>query len=357
MEKTLIYHYTSLSHIIEIFRTGKLLTSQTEKMLKVKKPALWFTTNSKWEYSAFKRFNDGKKEFDLNTPEEFEKYIGCARFVTNLNSLFVTFAKYKHKSKVNPLLWDKMAEIGKSKGADPSEWYATFSPMSVNNLDIEIYEDESRKTIISKFFFLRQQINRKSSDRANFCLADFVAPKKTGIKDYIGAFVVTAGEEIEKISQNFDRVNDDYNSILVKSLGDRIAEALAEKTHEDVRKIYWGYSKNEKLNNEELIKEKYHGIRPAPGYPACPDHTEKTTLFEMLEIKNNLKIELTESFAMTPTSSVAGLYFSHPNSSYFGIGKIGEDQVEDYAKRKGDTKKNVEKWLGPSLSYSSKKVA
>jgi hypothetical protein len=120
---------------------GKLFTSQTEKMLKVKKPGLWFTTNSKWEYSAFKRFNDGKKEFDLNTPEEFEKYIGCARIVTNLNSLFVTFAKYKHKSKVNPLLWDKMAEIGKSKGADPAEWYATFTPMSINNLDIEIYEN------------------------------------------------------------------------------------------------------------------------------------------------------------------------------------------------------------------------
>ncbi len=140
MEKTLLYHYTSLSHLIEIFKTGKLLTSQTEKMLKVKKPGLWFTTNSQWEYSAFKRFNDGKKEFDLNTPEEFEKYIGCARLITNLNSLFVTFAKYKHKSKVNPLLWDKMAEIGKSKGADPTEWYATFSPMSINNLDIEVYE-------------------------------------------------------------------------------------------------------------------------------------------------------------------------------------------------------------------------
>ena len=141
MEKTLIYHYTSLSHLIEIFKVGKLHTSQTEKMLKVKKPGLWFTTNSNWEHSAFKRFNDGKKEFDLNTPEEFEKYIGCARLVTNLNSLFVTFAKYKHKSKVNPLLWDKMAEIGKSKGADPSEWYATFSPLSINNLDIEIYEN------------------------------------------------------------------------------------------------------------------------------------------------------------------------------------------------------------------------
>ena len=140
MEKTLLYHYTSLSHLIEIFKTGKLLTSQTEKMLKVKKPGLWFTTNSKWEYSAFKRFNDGNKEFDLNTPEEFEKYIGCARLVTNLNSLFVTFAKYKHKSKVNPLLWDKMAEIGKSKGADPTEWYATFSPMSINTLDIEVFE-------------------------------------------------------------------------------------------------------------------------------------------------------------------------------------------------------------------------
>ena len=141
MEKTFLYHYTSLSHLIEIFKTGKLLTSQTEKMLKVKKPGLWFTTNSQWEYSAFKRFNDGKKEFDLNTPEEFEKYIGCARLITNLNSLFVTFAKYKHKSKVNPLLWDKMAEIGKSKGADPTEWYATFSPMSINNLDIEVFEE------------------------------------------------------------------------------------------------------------------------------------------------------------------------------------------------------------------------
>ena len=141
MDKTLIYHYTSLSHLIEIFRVGKVLTSQTEKMLKVKKPGLWFSTNSKWEHSAFKRFNDGKKEFDLNTPEEFEKYIGCARLVTNLNSLFVTFAKYKHKSKVNPLLWDKMAEIGKSKGADPTEWYATFSPISINNLDIEVYEN------------------------------------------------------------------------------------------------------------------------------------------------------------------------------------------------------------------------
>ena len=141
MEKTLLYHYTSLSHLIEIFRVGKLLTSQTEKMLKVKKPGLWFTKNQEWEFSAFKRFNDGKKEFDLNTPEEFEKYIGCARLKTNLNSSFVTFAKYKHKSKVNPLLWDKMAEIGKSKGADPSEWYATFSPLSIHNLEIEIYED------------------------------------------------------------------------------------------------------------------------------------------------------------------------------------------------------------------------
>jgi flagellar biosynthesis GTPase FlhF len=141
MEKTLLYHYTSLSHLIEIFKVGKVLTSQTEKMLKVKKPGLWFSTNNKWEYSAFKRFNDGNKEFDLNTPEEFEKYIGCARLVTNLNSLFVTFAKYKHKSKVNPMLWEKMAEIGKSKGADPTEWYATFSPMSINNLDIDVYEN------------------------------------------------------------------------------------------------------------------------------------------------------------------------------------------------------------------------
>ena len=255
-------------------------------------------------------------------------------------------------------LWNDAQKMLKRMSSEfnlkPKSVIGFWSANSVDD-DIEVYFDEKRDKVFKKLFFLRQQIDRKSSKRANYCLSDFIAPKKTGLKDYIGAFVVTAGREIENLSKKFDKLNDDYNSILVKSLGDRIAEALAEKTHQDVRQEYWGYSKNEDLNNDELIKENYIGIRPAPGYPACPDHTEKKTLFEMLKINNNLKIELTESFAMTPTSSVAGLYFSHPESSYFGLGKIGKDQVKDYAKRKGNSLKNVEKWLGPILSYSSKK--
>ena len=141
MEEIKLYHYTSISHLIEIFRTGKLKLSQTDKMLKVKKPGLWFSTNSEWEYSAFKRFNDGKKEFDLNKPEEFEKYIGCARLITKLDSRFVTYAKYKYKSKAHPLVWEKIGELGRSKGSNPEEWYATFSPINVDNLDIEVYDN------------------------------------------------------------------------------------------------------------------------------------------------------------------------------------------------------------------------
>jgi len=209
MEKTLLYHYTSLSHLIEIFKTGKLLTSQTEKMLKVKKPGLWFTTNSKWEYSAFKRFNDGKKEFDLNTPEEFEKYIGCARLVTNLNSLFVTFAKYKHKSKVNPLLWDKMAEIGKSKGANPTEWYATFSPMSINNLDIEVYEG-------GEWFKLKKENGEFDSDLFNRNL------EKT--------FVFKKGKEMEEKMMKEVELNKEKDNLNIeKPIEEKVEPVVEEK--------------------------------------------------------------------------------------------------------------------------------
>ena len=212
MEKTLLYHYTSLSHLIEIFKTGKVLTSQTEKMLKVKKPGLWFSTNSKWEYSAFKRFNDGKKEFDLNTPEEFEKYIGCARLVTNLNSLFVTFAKYKHKSKVNPLLWDKMAEIGKSKGADPTEWYATFSPMSINNLDIEVYED-------GEWFKLKKENGEFDSELFNRNL------EKT--------FVFKKGKEMEeKMMKEMPKKQEVVEEKIEEVVDEKIEEVVEEKVEE-----------------------------------------------------------------------------------------------------------------------------
>ena len=216
MEKTLLYHYTSLSHLIEIFKTGKLLTSQTEKMLKVKKPGLWFSTNSKWEYSAFKRFNDGKKEFDLNTPEEFEKYIGCARLITNLNSLFVTFAKYKHKSRVNPLLWDKMAEIGKSKGGDPSEWYATFSPMSVNNLDIEVYEG-------GEWFKLKKENGEFDTDLFNRNL------EKT--------FVFKKGKEMEeKMMKEVALSDKNDNSNIEKQIIEKVEPVVEEKVEPVVEK-------------------------------------------------------------------------------------------------------------------------
>ena len=169
--------------------------------------------------------------------------------------------------------------------------------------------------------------------------------------------MVTAGDGIEKLSKEYENKKDDYNAIMVKALGDRIAEALAEMMHAEGRKKYWGYAKEENLSNEQLIKETYRGIRPAPGYPACPDHTEKTTLFELLEVSKNLRVKLTESFAMSPASSVSGLYFSHPDASYFGVGKINKDQVLDYAKRKGVALEEIEKWLGPNLSYSPKKAA
>jgi hypothetical protein len=229
MEKTLIYHYTSLSHLIEIFRVGKVLTSQTEKMLKVKKPGLWFSTNSKWEHSAFKRFNDGKKEFDLNTPEEFEKYIGCARLVTNLNSLFVTFAKYKHKSKVNPLLWDKMAEIGKSKGADPTEWYATFSPISINNLDIEVYEN-------GEWYNLKKEGGEFDSDLFNRNL------EKT--------FVFKQGKEMEEKMLKEQQAN---QPIAVKKDNESNAP-IEEKVIEE--KVFEKEVIEEKVFDKEVIEEK-----------------------------------------------------------------------------------------------------
>ena len=249
-----------------------------------------------------------------------------------------------------------LQEIIKKKLVKPAAVIG-FWPASSALDDIIIYENDSRKKILNKFYNLRQQVNRKNSKRANFCLSDFVAPSGSKIKDYLGGFLVTTGSEIEKISSEFEIKKDDYNSILVKSLGDRIAEALAEMMHQKVRTDLWGYAKNEKLNNEQLIKEDYIGIRPAPGYPACPDHTQKETLFKLLDISNNLKVKLTESYAMTPSSSVSGLYFSNPKASYFGIGKINKDQVIDYAKRRGVSVEEAEKWLAPNLSYSPKKAA
>jgi 5-methyltetrahydrofolate--homocysteine methyltransferase len=197
---------------------------------------------------------------------------------------------------------------------------------------------------------LRQQAE-KPPGRPNLCLTDFIAPKSSGIADWIGAFAVTAGLGAEEFSMQFVAKHDDYSAIMAKALADRLAEAFAERLHERVRREYWGYQPDEKLSNEDLVREKYVGIRPAPGYPACPDHTEKRTLFSLLDVTGKTGIVLTESFAMWPAASVSGWYLSHPEAIYFGVGKIGRDQVEDYAKRKGMTVEETERWLAPNLGY------
>ena len=224
--------------------------------------------------------------------------------------------------------------------------YGLFPANSVND-DIEVYRDESRSEVLATFHTLRQQLEKPEGD-ANYALADFVAPKSTGLADYLGGFAVTTGIGIEALCERFEKDHDDYNSIMAKALADRLAEAFAEWLHREVRKA-WGYGKEESLSSEDLIRERYRGIRPAPGYPACPDHTEKRILFDLLEAEKGTGIHLTETFAMFPASSVSGLYFAHPQAKYFAVGKIDHDQVKDYAVRKQMDVTTVERWLSPNL--------
>ena len=225
-----------------------------------------------------------------------------------------------------------------------------FPANTVNDDDIEVYADDSRSDMVAVLHHLRQQ-GEKPPGRPNLCLADFIAPKETGLNDYVGAFAVTAGIGVSELAGTFERENDDYNAIMTKALADRLAEAFAELMHKRVRRKLWGYAPDERLTSEHLIKESYVGIRPAPGYPACPDHSEKRTLFQLLDVTTQAAIMLTESGAMDPAASVAGWYFSHPQALYFGIGKVGRDQVEDYAMRKGIDRVGAERWLAANLAY------
>ena len=225
-----------------------------------------------------------------------------------------------------------------------------FPANAVNDDDIEVFTGEDRTRVRTVCHFLRQQ-QGKSADRANLCLADFVAPRESGVADYIGAFAVTTGIGIDAHVARFEADHDDYSAIMLKALADRLAEAFAERLHERVRKDFWGYAADEDLDNEALIRERYQGIRPAPGYPACPDHSEKPALFDLLNAPEKAGIQLTESFAMLPTASVSGFYFAHPDARYFGVGRVNRDQVEDYARRKGVTIEQAEKWLAPNLGY------
>jgi 5-methyltetrahydrofolate--homocysteine methyltransferase len=225
-----------------------------------------------------------------------------------------------------------------------------FWPANSEGDDILVFGDEARTKPIAVLHTLRQQLTRREG-RANLALADFVAPRQSKLADYVGAFAVTAGIGEDEIAERFKRANDDYSSIMVKALADRLAEAFAERLHQRVRREFWAYVPDEKLSNVDLIAEKYRGIRPAPGYPAQPDHAEKEALFRLLDVDRRIGVKLTESFAMWPGASVCGLYFSHPESHYFGVGKIERDQVEDYARRKGWSIEEAEKWLAPILNY------
>jgi 5-methyltetrahydrofolate--homocysteine methyltransferase len=237
-----------------------------------------------------------------------------------------------------------LAKIVQEKWLEARAVVGLYPANSVGD-DIEIYSDESRSTILNVQHALRQQ-TEKVAGAPSMSLADFIAPKETNLKDYIGGFVVTTGIGLDEKVAEFEAQHDDYNAILLKALGDRLAEAFAEHLHAIIRTDLWGYASNEDLSNDELIKEKYQGIRPAPGYPACPDHTEKIGLFKLLDATNVTGVSLTESLAMLPTSSVSGWYFAHPQAKYFGLGKITEEQVADIAKRNGRSFDAMSRWLG-----------
>jgi 5-methyltetrahydrofolate--homocysteine methyltransferase len=224
-----------------------------------------------------------------------------------------------------------------------------FFPANAVGDDVELYTDSTRGKILDRFHFLRQQANREGSEPCR-SLADFIAPKETGLPDHIGAFAVTSGIGLKELCDRFRAENDDYNAIMAEAIADRLAEAFAECLHKKAREE-WGYGCKEGLSNEDLIQEKYRGIRPAPGYPACPDHTEKGTIWRLLDVQEKTGILITESFAMWPGSSVSGLYFAHPESRYFSLGKIDRDQVSDYQERKGMSLPEIERWLGPNLNY------
>lgn len=294
----------------------------------------------------------GRKEF-VNYPlEEIRKYIDwtpffqtwmlAGRFPGILKDEVVGVEATKLYNDANKML----DEIVKSRSLQANGVIAFHGAMNDGD-DVKLFKKDQSESFAT-FHFLRQQ-NKKAQNLPNFCLADFVSPEKG--KDYFGMFAVTAGIGLEKLVEKYKSRQDDYSEIMAKALADRLAEAFAECLHERVRKELWGYAKDENLSNEEMISEKYDGIRPAPGYPACPDHTEKKLLFELLEA-NKVGITLTESYAMYPGAAVSGFYFSHPDSKYFGLGKIEKDQVDDYAKRKGMSIEEIEKWLSPNLSYN-----
>jgi 5-methyltetrahydrofolate--homocysteine methyltransferase len=310
-------------------------------------------TKIDWKNTSFTQPSfTGRKEFIGYPLDEIRKYIDwtpffqtwmlAGRYPGIFKDSVVGIEAKKLFDDANRML----DEIVKEKSLQANGVIAFFPAVNEGD-DVKLFRRESDKTEFATFHFLRQQ-NKKAQNLPNFSLADFISPEKG--KDYFGMFAVTAGLGLEKLIEKHKANLDDYSDIMAKALADRLAEAFAECLHQKVRKELWGYAKNESLTNEQLIDEGYQGIRPAPGYPACPDHTEKKLLFELLEA-DKVGIILTESYAMFPGAAVSGFYFSHPDSKYFGLGKIEKDQLLDYAVRKGMSVEEMEKWLAPNLSY------
>ena len=306
-------------------------------------------------YQPAKPAFTGTKIFDDYDLAEIARYIDWTPFFQTweLKGRYPAILEDEKQGEAARQLWnDAQAMLGKIIA---EKWFTPkavigFWPANAVGDDIRLFTDESRRDELATFFTLRQQLSKRDG-RANVALSDFVAPVDSGKTDYVGGFVVTAGIGEVAIAERFERANDDYSAILVKALADRFAEAFAELMHERVRKEFWGYARDESFSPEDLIGEPYQGIRPAPGYPAQPDHTEKTTLFQLLDATRTTGVELTESYAMWPGSSVSGLYIGHPDSYYFGVAKVERDQVEDYARRKNMAVQEVERWLGPILNY------
>jgi 5-methyltetrahydrofolate--homocysteine methyltransferase len=312
-------------------------------------------TNIDWKnYTASKPKHTGITVFDDFPLEELRDYIDWTPFFHSWElkgsypKIFDDAQKGEEARKLYDDAQSMLDKIISEKWLHAKAVVGIFPANSVGD-DIEVFTNDEHAEVLTTFCNLRQQ-QHKADGKPNRCLSDFIAPKETGKTDYLGGFAVTAGIGIDEHIANFEKDHDDYQAIMIKALADRLAEAFAERLHEKVRQEIWAYS-SEQLSNTQLIKEEYKGIRPAAGYPTSPDHTEKDTLWDLLNVNKNTGITLTESKAMVPTAAVSGLYFAHPESTYFAIGKINKDQVEDYAGRKGMDLKSTQYWLAPNIGY------
>ena len=308
-----------------------------------------------WEKEViYKPNNIGVNTLEVDDLSILRGYIDWTQFFRswNLHGIYPDIFNYEANGKEAKQLFDDanslLEKIIKNKLLRARAVYSIFPANSVGD-DIEVYADEKRKNVVAHFLTLRQQV-KKSGGIPNIALSDFIAPKNSSKKDYIGTFCVSTGFGSDELCKKYEDDNDDYSSIMVKALADRLAEAFAEYLHKQIRTSIWGYAKDEATTNKDLIKEKYMGIRPAPGYPACPDHLEKSTLWKLMDVEKNIGVKLTESLAMWPASSVSGYYFANNNAKYFGLGKISSDQVIDYAKRRNITIEKAKKWLNPNIN-------